>query len=108
LNSANLAKEVSVEVSACGITTIFVVFWWRMWQLFLLILGLPVAKVKRFVLIALTKEVSKKSSRDLVLWLSLMKGILNKCSNLRKEKYKMYGLSINGVPGREMEPYRVF
>jgi hypothetical protein len=27
LNSANLAKEVSVEVSACGITTIFVVFW---------------------------------------------------------------------------------
>jgi hypothetical protein len=51
--------------------------------------NLPEAKVKRFILIALTKEVSKKSSRDFVLWLSLMKSILNKHSKLRKEKCKI-------------------
>ena len=52
--------------------------------------------VKRFILIALTKEVSKKPSRDFVLWLSLMKSILNKCSKLRKEKHKIYGSNIKG------------
>jgi hypothetical protein len=52
--------------------------------------SLPEAKVKRFVLIARTKEVSQKPSRDFVLWLSLMKNILNKCSKLRKEKYSIY------------------
>jgi hypothetical protein len=54
--------------------------------------------VKRFILTALTKEVSKKTktSRDFVLWLSLMKSIINKQSKLRKEKYKIYG--INGAP----------
>jgi len=31
--------------------------------------SLPEAKLKRFILMALTKEVSKKSSRDLILWL---------------------------------------
>jgi hypothetical protein len=65
--------------------------------------SLPEAKVKRLRLIALTKEVSKKSSRDFVLWLSLMKTSLNKPSKLRKEKYKTYGSSIEGVPGSEME-----
>ena len=49
-------------------------------------------------MIALVKEVSEKLSRDFVLWLSLMKSILNKHSKLRKEKYKIYGLSIKGVP----------
>ena len=58
--------------------------------------NLPEAKVKRLVLIALTKEVSKKPSRDFVLWLSLMKRSLNKHSKLRKEKYKIYGSSIKG------------
>jgi hypothetical protein len=70
--------------------------------------GLPAAKVKRFRLIALTKEVSKKLSRDFVLWLSLMKRDLNKHSKLRKEKYKIYGSSIKGVPGSEMEHDPVF
>jgi hypothetical protein len=64
--------------------------------------------VKRLRLIALTKEVSKKPSRDFVLWLSLMKGSLNKHSKLRKEKYKIYGVSIKGVPGSEMEQNPVF
>jgi hypothetical protein len=49
-------------------------------------LPLPEAKVKRLRLISLTKEVSKKPSRDFVFWLSLMKRSLNKHSKLRKEK----------------------
>jgi hypothetical protein len=44
--------------------------------------SLPEPKVKRLRLIALTKEVSKKLSRDFVLWLSLMKRSLNKHSKL--------------------------
>ena len=56
----------------------------------------------------LTKEVSKNSNRDFVLWLSLMKSILNKHSKLRKERYKIYGLSVKGAPGREMEPNPIF
>jgi hypothetical protein len=53
--------------------------------------SLPEAKVKRFGLMALTKEISKQPSRDFVLWLSLMKRSLNKHSKLRKEEYKIYG-----------------
>jgi hypothetical protein len=64
--------------------------------------------VKRLRLFALSKEVSKKPSRDFVLWLSLMKRSLNKHSKLRKEKYKIHGLSIKGVPGSEMEQNLVF
>ena len=70
--------------------------------------SLPEAKVKNFILIALTKKVTKKPSRDFVLWLSLMKNILNKCSKLRKEKYKIYGSSIKGAPGGEMKLNPVF
>ena len=69
---------------------------------------LPETKVKRLRLFALSKEVSKKPSRDFVLWLSLMKRSLNKHSKLRKEKYKIHGLSIKGVPGSEMEENPVF
>jgi hypothetical protein len=32
-----------------------------------------------------------------------MKGSLNKCSKLRKEKYKIYGWSIKGASGSERE-----
>jgi hypothetical protein len=70
--------------------------------------SLPEAKVKRFILIALTKVVSKKPGRDFLLWLSLMKNILKKHSKLRKDKYKIYGLSIKGAPGSEMEQNPVF
>ena len=70
--------------------------------------SLSEAKVKRLRLIALIKEISKKLSRVFVLWLSLMKRSLNKHSKLRKEKYKLYGLSIKGVPGSEMEQNLVF
>ena len=64
--------------------------------------------MKRLRLIAMTKEVSKKLSRDFILWLSLMKRSLNKHSKLRKEKYNIYGSSIKGVPGSEMEQNPVF
>jgi hypothetical protein len=73
--------------------------------------SLPEAKVKRLgliALIALTKEVSKQPSRDFVLWLSLTKRSLNKHSKLRKEKYKICGLNIKGVPGNEMEQNPLF
>ena len=50
--------------------------------------SLPEAKVKRLRLIALSKEVSKKPSRDFVLWLSLMKRSLNKHSKLRRKNIK--------------------
>ena len=64
--------------------------------------------MKRLGLIALTKEVSKKPSRDFVLMLSLTKRSLNKHSKLRKKKYKIYGLSIKGIPGSEMKLNPVF
>ena len=73
--------------------------------------SLPEVKVKRLgliALIALTKEVSKQPSRDFVLWLSLKRRSLNKHSKLRKAKYKIYGLSIKGVPGSEMMQNLVF
>ena len=64
--------------------------------------------MKRLRLFALSKEVSKKPSRDFVLWLSLTKRSLNKHSKLRKAKYKVYGSSIKGVPGSEMKQNTVF
>jgi hypothetical protein len=105
LNSVGLAQEISKEKN------------FRMWQkdYFCKILvknvatfcpclkSLPEAKVKRLRLIALTKEVSKNPSRDFVLWLSVMKRCVNKHSKLRKENCKIYGSSIKGVPGSEME-----
>jgi hypothetical protein len=65
--------------------------------------SLPKAKVKRPRLIALTKEVSKNPSRDFILWLNLMKSVLNKHSKLRKEKYKIYSLNIEGESGSRIE-----
>ena len=67
--------------------------------------SLPEAKIKRFILIALTK-VSKQPGVKSVVWLlklRLMKNILMKRSKLRKEKYKIYGLSIKGAVGSRME-----
>lgn len=63
----------------------------------------PEAEVKKFRLIALTKEVSETPIIDFVLWFSLMKSILKNHSKLRKGKYKMYGSSIKRIPGCKME-----
>jgi hypothetical protein len=52
--------------------------------------SLPDAKLDRFSLAALRKEVLKKQRIDFVIWLTLMKNVSIKHSKLRKEKYKMY------------------
>ena len=55
--------------------------------------SLPEAKVKRFRLIAFTKEVSKQpgiNSFVCLLKFTLIKSILEKRSKLRKEIYKMF------------------
>ena len=61
------------------------------------------AKKKRLRLTALTKEVSEPPIINFVLWLNFIKNILNKYSKLRKEKCKIYGLSIKGASGSELE-----
>jgi hypothetical protein len=68
--------------------------------------SLPEAKVKRFRLIALKKEVSKQPGINSVVWLlkfTHMKSILMKRSKLGKEKYKIHGSGIKGTSGRKME-----
>ena len=77
-----------------------------MWLLFTIVQSLPEAKVKRFRLITLKKEVSKEPSINSFVWLLtfiLMKSILMKMSKLRKGKYKIYSSSIKQVPGSRME-----
>jgi hypothetical protein len=64
--------------------------------------------VWRLRLIESTKEVSETPIIDCFLCLGLMEIILNKHSKLRKEKYKIYGSSIKGAPGSDMEPNLVF
>jgi hypothetical protein len=56
--------------------------------------SLPEAKVERFRLIALTREVSNKPGMNSVTWLlkfTFMKSLLVKMSKLQKQKYKTYG-----------------
>ena len=92
LNCVDLAQEISKEKifsmwhkdCFCGILVMNVATFCPCPK------SLPEFKVKRLRLIALTKEVSKKPSRDFVLWLSLMKRSLNKHSKLRKEKNIKY------------------
>ena len=109
LNCVDLAQEISKENFSmwhkecfCGVLVKYVATFCPCLK------SLPEARVKRLRLFALSKEVSKKPSRDFVLWLSLLKRNLNKHSKLRKEKYKIYGSSIKGVPGSEMEQNPVF
>ena len=93
LNCVDLAQEISKEKNFsmwhkdcfCGILVKNVATFCPCLK------SLPEAKVKRLgliALIALTKEVSKKPSRDFVLWLSLTKRSLNKHSKLRKKNIK--------------------
>ena len=70
---------------------------------YLCLKSLPEVKVKRPRLIALTKEVSETPILYFVSRLSLLKSIVYKHNKLRKEKYKIYGLSIKGAPGSEIE-----
>jgi hypothetical protein len=101
LNFVEIVQDVSVENLSmwsrdccCGILVKNVA------TFCLYLKSLHETKVKRFILTALKKEISKKPSRNFVFWLSLMKSILNKHSKLRKDKYKIYRSSIKGAPGR--------
>jgi hypothetical protein len=88
LNCVDLTQEISKEKNfrmwhkdcVCGILVKNVATFCSCLK------SLPEAKVKRLRLIAVTTEVSIKSSRDFVLWLCLMKRSVNKHSKLRKEK----------------------
>jgi hypothetical protein len=51
-------------------------------------------KVKRFILIALKKEVSKEPSKDFDLWIKLIKSALNKYSKLRERKIYKYMIGV--------------
>jgi hypothetical protein len=57
-----------------------------MWVVFALAEESTWFKVKRFILISLKKEVSKKPNRDFALKFNLMNNILNKHSKLRKKR----------------------
>ena len=70
--------------------------------------SLSEAEVKRLRLIALTKKIAKQSNLNSVLWFSVIKSVLMKCSELKKKKYKMYSSSNKGAPGSEMELNPVF
>jgi hypothetical protein len=61
------------------------------------------AKVKRFILIALIKEISKKPIRDFVLLFSLMKNNLIKYIKLQKKNYKINGSKNKGTSRSRME-----
>ena len=74
------------RILVCGIQTLFVYFGEECRCLCPCLKSLPEAKVKRFILIALTEEVSETLRIDFDLLLSLMKNVLNKRSELRKEK----------------------
>ena len=87
LNCADLAQEVSVENfymwprnCFCGILVKNVATFCPCLK------SLPGVKVKTLRLILLTKEVSESPTIDFVLWVSLMKSILNNLSKMRKEK----------------------
>ena len=90
LNWVHLAQEVSEEknFSMCHRDCFCGILVKNVAVLCSCLKSIPEAKVERFVIIALIKEVSKKPSREFVLWLSIMKNILDKHSKLRKEKYK--------------------
>jgi hypothetical protein len=63
-------------------------------------MSLPEVKLRRFKLASLTEEISKQPSIDSDLWFTLMKRVLIKWSNMRKEKCKIYG---SGVKERHQE-----
>ena len=52
--------------------------------------------------------ITKKPSIDFVLWLSLMKSILNNHCKFSKEKYKVYGSCIKVALGSEITLCPVF
>ena len=70
--------------------------------------SLPEVKLKRFRLIALTREVSNQPSLDSFLCFTLMRSVLIKFSQLRKKKCKMYGSIIKRASRSTTELNHVF
>lgn len=66
------------------------------------------AKIKRFRIIILTKEVSKPTTFNFFQWFNLMEQVLIKFTKLREENCKMYGSKINREQGSGMELNLVF
>ena len=65
-------------------------------------------RLKKIILIALTKHISENPRRNFVLWLSLIKSILNKHSKLELKNINIYSLSLKKASGIEMEMNSVF
>jgi hypothetical protein len=61
--------------------------------------SLPESKVKRFKLIALTNEVSKKPSRDFVLWLSLIRDFEKSIAIFERKNIKYMVQILTGCRG---------
>ena len=72
------------------------------------LMSLPEGKGKRCKLAALIEEISKQPRIYSALWFTLVKRVLIKCSNLRKEKYKIYGSGVKKTSRTEMELNPVF
>lgn len=70
--------------------------------------SLPEAKVKRFRLVALRKEVSKNPSIDFTLWLTLLKSILMRHNKPRKGKYTIYHSNNKEALESKMEMNHMF
>ena len=109
LNCVYLAQEVSVKNFHMWPSDFLCDILVKIWLFFFPCLkSLPEAKMKRLRSIALTKQVSEAPNTDFIIYLRLMKNILNKHSMMRKGRYKIYGLSIKGAPGSGMEGNVVF
>ena len=63
--------------------------------------SLSEAKVKRFRLTALTKEVSETPSINFVLGVTLMKKILIKCNKLKKHKKQKTKCMLQVIKGHQ-------
>jgi hypothetical protein len=104
LNCGSLALEVSEEKNFnMWLRVCSVIFWWRLWLLFALVWRVYLRLKKRNLYSLYWQRKSQKSPTKTVLWLSLMKSILNKCSKLRKEKHKMYSWNNKRTWESEME-----
>ena len=65
-------------------------------------------RLKKIILIALTNDIPENPRRNFVLWLSLIKSILNKHSKLELKNINIYSLSLKKASGIEMEMNSVF
>ena len=93
LNGADLAQDSSVWKNFnMGSSNCFCVILLDEFGCFLLLFKESKNRLKKYILIAFTEEFSENSRMNFVLWLSLMKSILNKHSKLKIDIFKIYSL----------------